>query len=79
VAGAIAEMMKVGALTRLSEGQRPTGVSPIGEVRKLHSDKFRLVMNMKNANIHIAKKGLKLEGLPDLGDIHENREFLSFI
>jgi hypothetical protein len=53
---AIKEMVESGALTRLPRGQRPTVVSPIGVVTKPHSDKFRLVINMRYVNKHLAKR-----------------------
>jgi hypothetical protein len=64
-------MVEAGTLTRLLRGQRPTVVSPIGVVPKPHSDKFRLVINMRYANKHLAKKVFKFEGLADLADIAE--------
>ena len=66
VSGAIKEMVEAGALTRLLRGQRPTVVSPIGVVPKPHSDKFRLVINMRYVIKHLAtkkkKKCLKIDG-----------------
>ena len=49
--------------------ERPTPdvVSPIDVVPKPHSDKFRLVINMRDVN-----KVVKFEGLADLADIVEN-------
>ncbi len=48
VSGAIKEIVEAGALTRrILRGQHPTVVSPIGVVPKPHSDKFRLVINMR--------------------------------
>ena len=55
---AIKEMVEAGALTRLPRGHRPTVVIPIGVVSKPHSDKFRLVINMRYVNKHLAKKGV---------------------
>ena len=55
VSGAIKAMVEAGALTRLLRGQRPTVVSPIGVIPKPHSDKFRLVINMRYVNKHLAK------------------------
>jgi hypothetical protein len=71
VSGAIKEMVEAGALTRLPRGQRPTVVSPIGVVPKPHSDKFRLVINMRYVNKHLANMVFKLEGLAVLADIAE--------
>jgi hypothetical protein len=68
---AIKEMVEVGALTRLPRGQRPTVVSPIGVDTKPHSDKFRLAINMRYVNKHLAKKVFKFEGLMNLADIAE--------
>ncbi len=58
VSGAIKEMMEAGALTRLLRGQRSTVVSPIGVVSKPHSDKFRLVINTRYVNKHLATKNI---------------------
>jgi len=68
---AIIEMAEAGAFTRLPRGQRPTVVSPIGVVTKLHSDKFRLVINLRYVKRHLTKKVFKFEGLVDLADITE--------
>ena len=68
---AIKEMVEAGAFTRLPRGQRPTVVSPIGVVAKPHSEKFRLVINTRYVNKHLAKKVFKFEGLGDLADIAE--------
>ena len=68
---AIKEMVEAGALTRLPRGQRPTVVSPIGVVAKPHSEKFRLVINTRYVNNHLAKNVFKFEGLGDLADIAE--------
>ncbi len=46
-------------------------VSPIGVVTKPYSDKFRLVINMRYVNKHLAKKVFKFEGLVYLADIAE--------
>ena len=59
---AIKEMVEAGALTRLPKGQRPTVVFLIRVVRKPRSDKFRLVINMKYGNKHLAKKVFKFKG-----------------
>ena len=68
VTGAIKEMVKAGALTRLPKGQRPTVVIFIDVVRKLRSDKFRLVVNTRCMNKHLAKKVFKFEGWSDSMD-----------
>jgi hypothetical protein len=72
---AIKEMVESGALTRLPRGQRPTVVSPIGVVTKPHSDKLRLVINMRYVNKHLAKKVFKFEGLADLADMAEKGDY----
>ena len=60
--------------------ERPTPdvVSPIGVVPKPHLDKFRLVINMRYVNKHLAKqkKVFKFEGLADLADIAEKGDHL---
>jgi hypothetical protein len=71
VSVAIKEMVEAGALTRFLRGQRPMVVSPIGVVPKPHLDKFRVVINMRYVNKHLAKKVFKFEGLADLADIAE--------
>jgi len=65
----IKEMAEAGALTRLPEGQCPTVVNhPIGVGRKPHSEKFRLVVNMKYVNKHLANNVFKFEGFSDFVD-----------
>jgi len=59
--------------------ERPTPdvVSPIGVVKKPHSDKFRLVINMRYVNKHLTKKKVfKFEGFADLADIAEKGDHL---
>ena len=46
-------------------------VSPIDVVPKPHSDKFRLVINMRYVNRHLAKTVFMFEGLADLAAIAE--------
>jgi hypothetical protein len=47
---AIADMLEAGAASLLPTGVRPTGVSPLGVVSKPHSDKLRLIINMRYVN-----------------------------
>ncbi len=77
VSSAIKEMVEAGTLTRLLRGQRPTVVSPIGVVPKPHSDKFRVVMNIRYVNKKPRKKKVfKFEGLADLADIAEKGDHI---
>ena len=64
-------MVEADALIRLPKSQRATVVNSIGVVSKPHLDKFRLVINMRYMNKHLAKKVFKLEGLSDLAEIAE--------
>ena len=66
VASAFKEMVEAGAHIRLPKDQRPTMVITIGVVRKPCSHKFRLVIDMRHVNKHLAKKVSKFEGLSDL-------------
>jgi hypothetical protein len=75
VTGAIKEMVKACALTRLPKRQRPTVYKPIGVVRKPRSYKFRLVISLRYVNKNLAKKVLKSEGLSDLVDIAEKGDY----
>ncbi len=60
--GVIKDMAEDGALTRLSKDRRPTVVIIIGVVRKLRSDKFRVVISTSYMNKRHAKKAFKFEG-----------------
>ena len=46
----IFEMVEAGAASALSTGGIPTVVSPLGVVPKPHSDKLRLIVNMRYVN-----------------------------
>ena len=56
VSKAIADMVKVGAASALPSGVIPTLVSPLGVVPKPHSDKLRLIVNMRYDNEHLASQ-----------------------
>ena len=53
VTKAIADMEEVGAASALPSGVIPTVVSPLGVVPKPHSDKLRLIVNMRYVNDHL--------------------------
>ena len=72
---AIKGMVEAGALTRLPRVQRPSVVSPIGVVTKPHSDKFRLVINLRYVNKHLEMKVFKFGGLVDLANIAEKCDY----
>jgi hypothetical protein len=50
-------------------------VSPLGVVPKGNSGKFRLIINMRYVNEHFICKKFKFEGLSDLTDKEEKRDF----
>ena len=71
VTSAVAEMLTAGAIAVLPQGERPEVASPLGVAPKGSEGKFRLVINMKYVNEHLAKKKFKFEGLKDLADLAE--------
>ena len=75
VSEAVAEMLLAGAVSQLPKGVRPTVVSPLGVVPKPRSDKFRLIVNMRYVNRHLAKRVFKFEGLSDLADIADKGDY----
>ena len=62
-------MVKVGAASDLSYIVIPTVVSPLGVVPKPHSDKLRLIVNLRYVNEHLVKRVLKFDGLSDIADM----------
>jgi hypothetical protein len=72
----IKEIVEAGGLTRLPRSHRPTVMSPIDVVAKPHSDKFRLAINMRYVNKHLAKMVFAFEGLVNLADIAEKGDHL---
>jgi len=72
---ALVDMLKVGTASLLPTGVRPTDVSPLGVVSKPHTDKLRLIINMRYVNEHLAKRVFKLEGLSNITDMAEARDY----
>ena len=64
-------MLEAWAASVLLAGVDPRIVSPLGVVSKPHSDKLRLIINMRYVNEHLAKRVFKIEGLSDIVDIAE--------
>ena len=69
VTKAIYEMVEAGTASALPAGVIPTVESPLGVVPKPHSDKLRLIVNMRYVNNHLVKRVLKFEGLSDIADM----------
>jgi hypothetical protein len=75
VTKAIANMVEVGAASALPTGVIPTVVSPLGVVPKPHSDKLRLIVNMRYVNDHLVKRVFKFEGLTDISDMTNKGDY----
>jgi hypothetical protein len=75
VTKAIADMVEAGAASELPSGVIPTVVSPLGVVPKPHSDKLRLIVNMRYVNDHLVKRVFKFEGLTDIGDMTNKGDY----
>jgi hypothetical protein len=56
----ITKMMEAGAVSVLPPGVTPTVVSSLGVVPKPHSDKFRLIVNMRY--VTILPKSVQIRG-----------------
>jgi len=69
VTKAISDMVEASAASALPTCVIPTVVSPLGDVPKPHSEKLRLVVNMRYANIHLVKRVFNFEGLSDVADM----------
>jgi hypothetical protein len=52
----IADMMEVCAASALPTSIIPSVVSPLGVVAKPHSDKLRLIVNMRYGSDHLVKR-----------------------
>ena len=78
VTKAIVDMLEAGAASLLPIGVHPTDVSPLGVVSKPHSDKLRLIINMRYVNKHLAKRVFKLEGLSNISDMAEKGDSISY-
>ncbi len=57
-------------------GVIPTVVSPLGIVPKPHSEKLRLVVNMRYVNKYLVKRVFNFEGLSDIADMANKRDLL---
>ena len=79
VTKAIADMVEVGAASALPPAVIPTVVSPPDVVPKPHSDKLRLIVNMRYVNDHPVKRIFKLEGLSDIPDMAQKKGLLYII
>jgi hypothetical protein len=75
VTKAISDMVGAGAASALPFGVIPTVVSPLGVVPKPHSEKFRLILNMRYVNNHLVKRIFKFEGLFDIADMANKRDY----
>ena len=75
VTKAISEMVIAGATSALPSGTTPTVVSPLGVVPKPHSDKLRLIVNMRYVNDHLVKRVFKFEGLSDIADMSNKGDY----
>jgi hypothetical protein len=75
VTKAIADMVEAGAASALPRGIIPTVVSPLGVVPKPHSDKLRLIVNMRYVNNHLVKRVFKFEGLTDIVDMANKGDY----
>ena len=69
VTKAVSDMVINGVASALPPGVIPTVVSPLGVVPKPHSDKLRLIVNMRYVNQHLVKRVFKREGLNDIADM----------
>ena len=75
VTKAISDMVKVGAASALPSGVIPTVMSPLGVVPKPHSEKLRLIVNMRYVNDHLVKRVFKFEGLSDIADMANKGDY----
>jgi hypothetical protein len=69
VTSALSEILAAGAISKLSTGNKPPVMSPLGVVPKGNSGKSRLIINMRYVNEHLICKKFKFEGLSDLADM----------
>ncbi len=73
--GAVAEILAADVVTMLPPREKPWVVSPLGVVPKAKTGKFRLTVNMRFVNRHLGNKVFKFEGLKDLADLTERRDY----
>ena len=69
VTKAISDMAMAGSASVIPPGARPAVVSPLGVVPKPHSDKLRLIVNMRHVNEHLVKQVFEFEDLFDIADM----------
>ncbi len=74
---AISEMVEAGAASALPTGVIPTVVSPLGVVPKPHSDKLRLIVNMRYVNKSPRQASLLIQGLCDIVDMADKGDYSS--
>jgi hypothetical protein len=75
VTKAISEMVEVGAASAISIDVKPTDASPLAIVPKPHSNKSRLIINMRYANDHLVKRVFKFERLSDIADMADRGNY----
>ena len=75
VTKAISEILEASAASALPTGVIPTVVSPLGVVCKPHSEKLRLVVNMRYVNSHPLKRVFKFKGLFDIADMADKGDY----
>ncbi len=69
-------MLIAGATSALPPRIRLTIISsPLGVVTKSHSDKLRLIVNMRYVNKHNVKRVFKFEGLADIVDMSDKEDY----
>jgi hypothetical protein len=71
-------MVEAGAASVLPTGGIPTVVSPLGLVPKPHSEKLRIIVNMRYVNKHLVKRVFKFEGLSEIVDMTNKEDYLLF-
>ena len=75
VTKAISDMVEAGAAAALPFGVIPTVVSPLGVVPKPHSEKLRLIVNMRYVINHLVERIFKFEGLSDIADMANKGDY----
>ncbi len=75
VTKAISEMVEAGTASALPTGVIPTVVSPLCVVPKPHSEKLRLVINMRYVNNYLGKRVFKFEGLSGIVDMANKGDY----
>jgi hypothetical protein len=69
VTKASSDMAEESAASALPTGVIPTVVNSLSVAPKPHSERLRLVVNMRYANNHLVKRVLKFEGLYDIANM----------